>query len=503
MSELQATAARGDEATLQRELNEFAYEMYADPVGYALGAYRWPINGEPGPDRWQGEVLQDIGRQVLERGFDGLKAVLPIRKAISSGHGAGKSALFAWLVDWIMSTRPHCQGSVTANTSDQLEFKTWAAIQRWTALSSFAGWFTINSTIMFRKGHRASWFCVPLANDEKKSDAFQGQHAKDSTSFYLIDEGSGLGSKIPEAIEGGLTDGEPMVFTAGNMLRNRGWFYECVYGRAAHLWRPVVIDTRTSRLANQDLIQQWLDLYGEDSDFFRVRVRGLPPKASELQFIDKERVDLARARTQPHLPQDALIAGFDVSGGGDAWNVIRFRRGLNGRVKDPIRLEGSKDKSRAQRVGICAELLRDRRPEHQLAALFVDAAFGAPIVATLESMGFRNVYAVNFGDESPDPLCGNRRAFMYKESKEWLLYGSLPDEDLLADQACLAGFHITKAGRLMIESKDDLRKRGERSPDDWDAFALTFAAPVANRAEQAVRGHGLSMPSGSGGWMGM
>jgi len=54
------------------------------------------------------------------------------------------------------------------------------------------------------------------------------------------------------------------------------------------------------------------------------------PSASEFQFIDKARVELARKRTQVALPDEPLVAGFDVSGGGKAWNVIRFRRGFNG-----------------------------------------------------------------------------------------------------------------------------------------------------------------------------
>src|SRR2546422_8893604 len=98
--------------------------------------YPWgepgPLQDYAGPDAWQRNLLRQIGKEVEANGFDGVKPVSPLRHAIASGHGIGKSTMAAWLVDWIMSTRPHSQGTVTANTFAQLETKTWAAVKRWT-----------------------------------------------------------------------------------------------------------------------------------------------------------------------------------------------------------------------------------------------------------------------------------------------------------------------------------------------------------------------------------
>jgi hypothetical protein len=160
---------------------------------------------------------------------------------------------------------------------------------------------------------------------------------------------------------------------------------------------------------------------------------------------------LARKRSFKAGDDEPLVAGFDVSGGGKAWNVIRFRRGLDGNPRAPIRIPGEADPDRSQRIGICAELLSDRRPGHQIAALFVDSAFGSPIVVRLQALGYDNVYEVNFGGVSPDSHYENMRAFMYGKAKEWLLLGTLPDEDRLCDQL----------------------------PDDADALCLTWAQPVA------------------------
>ena len=93
----------------------------------------------------------------------------------------------------------------------------------------------------------------------------------------------------------------------------------------ASFWRAVEF---FSRFPNKELIAQDLLDYGENSDYFRVRVRGLPPLAAEAQFIDRGRILDAQQRTVVTFPDEPLIAGFDASGGGSAWNVIRFRRGL-------------------------------------------------------------------------------------------------------------------------------------------------------------------------------
>jgi phage terminase large subunit len=69
---------------------------------------------------------------------------------------------------------------------------------------------------------------------------------------------------------------------------------------------------------------------------------------------------------------------------------------------------------------------------------------------------------------------------MYAKAKDWLLKGGIPaDDENLAQQLCLCGYHINRSGRLVLESKADLQKRGEASPDDADAFVLTFARAVA------------------------
>ena len=132
---------------IESELIEHIAHFWNDPLGFVIFAYPWTtdpslqlvklpdqyqhrFNCEFGPDLWACEFLDDIGQQVRKNNFDGLNAVPPLRYAISSGHGIGKSTVTAWLVHWIMSTRPGAKGTVTANTSSQLETKTWEEVAK-------------------------------------------------------------------------------------------------------------------------------------------------------------------------------------------------------------------------------------------------------------------------------------------------------------------------------------------------------------------------------------
>jgi len=178
---------------------------------------------------------------------------------------------------------------------------------------------------------------------------------------------------------------------------------------------------------------------------------------------------------------EPLIAGVDVSDGGSAWNVIRFRRGSDARSIPPIRIPGEKVRGdRGPFLGKLAEVLQTSYGGQKVAMMFIDSAFGAPYVERLQTMGYRNVTEVRFGSESLDHHQANLRAYMWNRLKEWLSNGALdPKDTKLEIDLTGPGYHINKQDKLVIESKEDMSKRGLDSPDDGDALALTFAAQVA------------------------
>jgi hypothetical protein len=139
---------------------------------------------------------------------------------------------------------------------------------------------------------------------------------------------------------------------------------------------------------------------------------------------------------------------------------------------------------------------------HKPDAMFIDAAFGAVIVSRLRQMNFTQVHEVNFGGPSPDPMCANMRAFMYKAAKEWLPRGCIdPKDQRLATDLCAPGFHLNQKNQLVIESKESMAKRNVASPDDADAEVLTHAQPVRAKVEQKPMARPTIRSSGQA-WMG-
>jgi len=147
-----------------------------------------------------------------------------------------------------------------------------------------------------------------------------------------------------------------------------------------------------------------------------------------------------------------------------------------------------------------AEVLRETDPLKRVVMMFIDSAFGSPIVERLHLLGFDNVVEVNFGLRSPDYHFLNMRAFMWNSLKDWLPRGAIDknDERLEVDLTG-PGWHLNKTNQIVLESKQDMQKRGVASPDDGDALALTFAQVVAPVAQSR---DARRVPRGPGGWMG-
>jgi len=481
---------------------------YDDPLGYVLFAFPWGVDGTPlamvnEPRVWQCECLEWLGDQIKDRAFDGVNPVQAIRMAVSSGHGAGKGALTGMLTNFIMSTRRDAKGTVTANTSTQLDDKTWAAILAWNNLSITKDWFEANTQILYRRGHRPTWRVTPQTCAPENSEAFAGQHTKASTSFYVNDEDSNVPEVIHEVQEGGLALGEPMYFLFGNPTRRQGAFYDAVFGDKRHRWKSWVIDTRKVEGHNAALIAEYVEDYGEDSDFFRVRVRGLPPNASDAQFIGHDRVEAARSRTVIELEDTPLIAGVDMAWGGDDNNVVRFRRGRDAASIPPIVIPGRETRDPAVMVNRLADVLSTEYGGRRVTAMFLDSAgIAGPVAARLREIGHKNVHEVNFGADSPSDKCRYFRDYMWSALKDWLLVGAIDKHPRLAADLEGPGIRPDTKQRIWLESKEDMKKRGVASPDHADALALTFAQPVkVERPQGPVRMPAQFTPAGPNSWL--
>lgn len=457
--------------------------FYTDPLGYVRYAFEWgegELRGWDGPDEWQAEFLAELGEQVRARGFNGIDPVDPIRMARASGHGIGKSALVAWVILWIMSTRPYARGVVTANTAAQLRTKTWAELAKWKRRCITGHWFDMttsgNNLSLFHVQHPQDWRVDAQTCKEENSEAFAGLHAASSTPFYIFDEASAVPDKISEVAQGGLTDGEPMFFQFGNPTRNSGFFHECVFGRFRHRWLAKSIDSRTCRTPNKRLIAEWIEDYGLDSDFVKVRVRGLPPDASSLQFIARSLI--ANARKRPSFVEDfqPIVVGVDVARFGDDRSVIYTRRGRDAKTWPAKVFRGIDTMQLAAKV---AEHVHELGDIQRVGAVFIDGVgVGGGVVDRCRQLNVPNVIEVNGGAKANSGAYANKRTEMYGELRAWLAGAAVLDDENLETELVAVEYGITRDNRLQLEPKDAMKDRLGESPDLADALALTFAEPV-------------------------
>ena len=468
---------------LDLELAETCSKFYSDPLGFVLWAFDWDLGdleGFDGPDDWQVDVLSLLGDLVVDGDFDGVSPADAIQLAVASGHGIGKSALTSWLILWIMSTRPHCKGVVTANTSDQLRTKTWGELGKWTKRCLTGHWFEWNngrgSMNIYHLQYPESWRVDAQTCREENSESFAGLHAAGSTPFYIFDEASAVPDKIWEVAEGGKTDGEPMHFVFGNPTRNSGAFHRCFNGQK-HRWHTRQIDSRDAKMTNKRQIDKWRDDWGEDSDFFRVRVLGRFPKASDMQFIPHDLISEAAQRRTPYLPNDPLICGVDVARGGSDNNMIQFRRGYDAVSEKTYRIPGEQSRDSMQLISKLADIF-DR---HKPTAIFLDeTGLGGPIADRLVQLGYP-VTGINFGASAANPkLYNNMTSEMWGRMRQWLFAGGCIKNNATLE-ADLTGrmYDHNDKNQLVMERKKDMKSRGMSSPDWGDALALTFAQPVA------------------------
>jgi len=477
--------------SMEARLADECSRYYADPYGWVMWAFDWdygPLKGFQGPDDWQRDYLQSLGEQVKERGFNGVDPVDPILDATASGHGIGKSAITSWIILWIMSTRPFAKGVVTANTSEQLKTKTWGELGKWRARCIVGHWFEYTSgrgsMSLYHPQHAEVWRVDAQTCREENSESFAGLHSASSTPFYIFDEASAVPDTIWEVAQGGLTDGEPMFLAFGNPTRNTGAFREC-FNRNAHRWQHRNIDSRTAKMTNKRLIQQWASDWGEDSDFFRVRVLGQFPKAGDMQFMPSDVVAAAQKRgIGRYLPDEPLVCGIDVARGGADNSMISFRRGKDARSIKTYRITGEQSRNSMKLVSKLVMLLDRHKPD---ASFLDETGLGGPILDRLVQLGYP-VTGVHFGGKADDDkLYANKTAEMGARLRQWALDGgSLPDHpDLEYELTCRDYWHDDK-DRLKLESKPDLKKRLGCSPDWADSLYLTFASAVPLRMQSRL-----------------
>ena len=484
-------------------LTEDMGRFYADPLGFVMYVFPWNTNEaiqqielpedlqkkygcKHGPDKWARDFLNRLGEEVKKRQAANFE-MPSIKFSTASGHGIGKSALTSWLVLWIMSTRPGCNGVVTANTVEQLRGKTWAELSKWWKLSINSHWFDYaagrgNMSIRAKEDPQG-WKCLAQTCREENSESFAGLHAASSTPFYIFDEASAVPDKIFEVREGGNTDGEAMMFDFGNPTRNTGRFFENCEGRFAHRYIVTYVDSREAAIPNKSVFEEWIEDYGVDSDFVKVRVRGMFPSVGAKQFIPGDEARLAMLRELPEYNAGALVLGVDVARFGDDASVIYPRIGRDARSWEPRLYRGLDS---IQLAGKVIEYVREfQQLGRTVRAIFVDGGgLGGGVVDQLRHLGYKPIEVL------AQHKCIQPEHYRYRTDEMW---GGI--KEAIRNGLCLPNFQsamgsqlyaeltqreydYTLKGQVSLESKSDMKNRGIDSPNVADALALTYYMEV-------------------------
>jgi hypothetical protein len=439
--------------SVKQQLFSKIWSFKDDPLGYVNYAFAWDkIPPLYGLEEWQKEFLNAIRK--------------PGKYGVCSGHGIGKGAVVSMIIMWFMSTRYNPSIVVTANTAEQLSAKTWRELSIWhrRAINNF--WFDWTATRLSLKANPAAHFSHAIPWSINRPEAVAGTHSEDV--LFIMDEASFIPREIWDVAYGARTTGRCWFIVLGNPTRRNTPFEECF---ADSSWTTFVIDSRDCKHTNKFEIQQWVDRHGEDSDFIRVRVKGLFPRQTTDQFIDETDVEKAYGR-QIHPDQYNFapkILGVDPARFGNCETVIIKRQGLAA-----FDLQSLAKKSTIYVAGFVGNIIDEWEPD----AVNIDSGNGGGIIDLLRANGYK-INEIISGSESPDSRYLNLRMYMWYKMGLWLPQGSIPEDKTLKHGLIVPQYHYTVKGKQVLESKEEITRRlGITLLDGADALAQTFAVPV-------------------------
>ena len=394
------------------------------------------------------------------------------------------------MILWAFMTFPDTKGVITANTETQLKTKTWSELGKWFNLCFFAReHFTLNATSLISKDptRERTWRIDMVPWSEKNTEAFAGLHNKGKRLLLIMDEASAIPDIIWETAEGALTDADTQImwFAFGNPTRNTGRFRDCFDGGShADFWHRTQIDSRTVPITNKSRFEKWFKVYGEDSDFVRIRVLGQFPRRGEMEFFTASDIDIAMSPDREVFIDAVtpLAIGVDVARYGVNHSVIFPRKGRDARTIERKRFNGINTVELANHVFDCWQ---QWHPD----GIFIDG--GGVGGCVVDNCRNKQLYVTEVQFGGKDDITGivtnssgekyaNKRAAMYGAIRAWLKGGLLPIDPDLRTAMLAIRYTFNKKDEILLVSKEDLM---EDNPslilDDLDALACTFGGPLA------------------------
>ena len=431
------------------------------------------------PDTWQQKVLRAFGRG--ER-----------RISIRSAHGVGKSAVASWLVVLMLLTRYPQKTVATAPSASQLKGVLLPEVKMWLRAlpAALQDLFDVKAEgIYLRAAPEASYFEGRTARAEQP-EALAGVHSEHV--LLIADEASGVPEPIFEAAVGSMSGASATTLLLGNPVRTSGLFFQSHNQNKAD-WFTVHVTAvpgtagELSSRVDADFVDQVAKTYGRDSNAFRVRALGEFPKSDLDTVIPFELVEGARVRDIVVREGLRELWGLDVARYGDDTSALIRRNGLSVLPEIEEWAHASTMETAGRVKAKWDATPAADRPEQILVDVI---GLGAGVVDRLRELSLP-VRGINVSEAaSASDKYANLRAELWFLAREWLetLSHKLPRceggcareclHEKLATELVQPRFKFTSSGKLMVEPKADMKKRGIRSPNVAEAFILTFGAPA-------------------------
>jgi len=409
--------------------------------------------------------------------------------AVHSAHDTGKSFDASRLVAWWLDSHPIGQAFAvtTAPTQPQVNAILWREIRRAHRKGELDGRTTLDAQWYMGEDELVAFGRKPAdyTDPEDAKARFQGIHAK--YVLVILDEAAGIPAWLWDAVESLATNEHSRVLAIGNPDDPSSEFAKvCAPGSGWHTIHVSAYDTPA--FTGEDVPQELLDVlvsplwveerrrkWGEESPLFQSKVLGVFPEIGDDTLIPPSWILQAQ---EQDLSGQALVKGqfgADVAREGPDETVVYWNRG------GMVRLAYSARKQKTTRTtGAFSKLVRDT---HKEVPIVVDAiGIGAGVSDSLEEQGLPVMPYVSSEQPWNTVRFVNRRAESYWDLRTKFEQGLVDldplDEDLAAQLGSIKYF-LTSRGKIQIESKDDMKKRGLPSPDRADALVMAVSVPAS------------------------
>jgi hypothetical protein len=415
------------------------------------------------PDEWQQDFLNAVA--------SGERKI-----SIRSGHGVGKSTTASWAMLWFLLTRYPVKVVVTAPTSAQLYDALFAELKRWVKElpQPIQELLDVKQERIELKASATEAFISARTSRAEQPEALQGVHS--DNVMLVADEASGVPEAVFEAAAGSMSGHNALTILLGNPVRSSGFFFD-THNRLKDEWWTKRVSCVDSKRVSKEYVDDMKSRYGEESNAFRIRVLGEFPKSDDDTIIPMELLESAKHRDTRAYEDAPIIWGLDVARFGSDSSVLCKRQSNVVHT-----LERWRNLDLMQLTGAVVAQYEACDHKNRPAEILVDSiGLGAGVVDRLRELKLP-ARGINV---SESPAMGgtylNLRAELWHKAKAWLEKRDckIPNNEDLIGELATVRYTFTSNGKIKIESKDDIRRRGLKSPDMADAFVLTFATDAA------------------------